>query len=364
MSASGGAPAARSGCRFCGAAGALLHGGLRDRLFGVPGEWRHLRCETCDHVWLEPRPADPAALYVDYYTHGGRGGAEPAPAEVEPPAALSSPRAWIKRGAAARLGYADRVRDPVERLVGHTVARLRPLHEAGLVACMGLTGEARGELLDVGCGDGTLLVHLRALGWRVSGVEPDPRAAAVAAARIGARRVVTGELAEADFGERRFDAIVLSHVVEHLPRPEATLARCRALLAPRGRLALATPNPHGEGARRFGADWVHWDPPRHLEVYSPRSLRRLVEDAGFRVRSLATPCTGAVFAWLASGLLERDGRLDGVRIDGAGVRQWAGALLGLAREWRAVARGDERGEEILLVAEAADGASRRERTAA
>ena len=63
-----------------------------------------------------------------------------------------------------------------------------------------------------------------------------------------------------------FDAILLNHVFEHLPDPVAQLARMRELLRPGGRVVLVWPNPRGYGARRFGAAWFTWDPPRHLVV--------------------------------------------------------------------------------------------------
>jgi SAM-dependent methyltransferase len=129
-------------------------------------------------------------------------------------------------------------------------------------------------------------------------------------------------------------------VIEHLRDPAEALAECRRLLRPGGRLALATPNAASRGSRRFGARWRGFEPPRHLQVYEPRSLRTLCERAGFAVTELATPAPAAVPIWLASQ------RTSGVLATGRATLFWL-------REWFDVWRGQEVGEEILLLAHAA-----------
>ena len=45
-------------CGFCGAPGAVAHSGLRDLIFGTPGEWGFRRCVSpaCGLTWLDPMP--------------------------------------------------------------------------------------------------------------------------------------------------------------------------------------------------------------------------------------------------------------------------------------------------------------------
>ncbi len=318
-------------CILCGAPGEPLFDGLRDRLFGAPGHWSLRRCGACGLVWLDPRPLpeDLGLLYGAYHTHERPG-----------------PASWLQRLVrreipAARLGYAERGASRAGRLL----ARVGPLHEAAVRSVMGLSGERRGRLLDVGCGAGVFLATMQALGWEVSGVETDPAAAAVAREALGEDRVRVGELAELALPEAGFDAVTLSHVIEHLPDPLATLRECRRLLRPRGRLGLATPNAASRGRRVFGRDWRGWEPPRHLQVFDPGSLGRLCASAGFLVSRLSTSSAAAYPLWLASAALAGKGSPPF-----APVR----AAFFWLREYAAVRRGEPVGEEVLLVAEKSD----------
>lgn len=312
-------------CDTCGAAGAPLYVDLEDRLFGIPGRWSLLRCERCALVWLTPRPeaSDIAQLYAGYHTHD----------DEPPPGALQ--RA-VRRGIpAALLGYGGA--GPASRLL----ARIGPLREAGLRSALGLPAEARGRLLDVGCGAGFFLATMRDLGWEVSGSEIDAEAAERARQRLGGATIHEGAVEDLELPAGRYQAVSLVHVVEHLLEPAATLRHCARLLAPGGLLALVTPNAASLGSREFGADWRGWEPPRHIRVYEPASLRALVESAGLRVREASSCASAAYFLYAQSAALRGDS---------------VSALRGLAfwmREYRRVRRGEDCGEELLLIAEAA-----------
>src|SRR5204862_8264436 len=86
-----------------------------------------------------------------------------------------------------------------------------------------VTGATPGTLLDVGCGRGDLGAAFVRRGWRVSGVEPSAEACAVARGQdVDARK---GTLESVDFGQGSFDAVVMRHSLEHVPKPMADLGR-------------------------------------------------------------------------------------------------------------------------------------------
>ena len=143
---------------------------------------------------------------------------------------------------------------------------------------------ADGELLDVGCGPGRFMERLRATGWTgpMRGLEPDAGAAERARDLLGVPVRVGGveALSEEPSG---LSAIVLRHVIEHVPQPLEALQDLRTLLAPNGVLYLGTPDARTLSARVFGRYWHGYDPPRHLFAFTAEGMRALLERAGFAI---------------------------------------------------------------------------------
>jgi len=141
-----------------------------------------------------------------------------------------------------------------------------------------------GELLDVGCGPGRFMARLRATGWAgpMRGLEPDAGAAARATDLLGVQVRVGGVELLAD-EPPELSAIVLRHVIEHVPQPLQTLQDVRELLTPGGVLYLGTPDAGTLSARVFGKYWHGYDPPRHLFAFTAEGIRALLGRAGFAI---------------------------------------------------------------------------------
>lgn len=82
--------------------------------------------------------------------------------------------------------------------------------------------------------------------------------------------------------ESRFDVITLNHVIEHVSDPIELLRSCYRLLKLGGQLWLQTPNIDSLGSRRYGRHWRGLEPPRHLVLFDPVSLRSALHQAGFQ----------------------------------------------------------------------------------
>jgi SAM-dependent methyltransferase len=140
-----------------------------------------------------------------------------------------------------------------------------------------------GQLLDVGCATGDFLDVMRQYpGWEVCGVELSDYASRYAREQLGLD-VRTGTLESAQFPEAVFDVVTLWDVIEHLPDPLGTLRQIHRLLRPGGLLVFNTPNLESLDARLFKAYWIGYELPRHLHVFSRRTLLTLIEIACFRL---------------------------------------------------------------------------------
>ena len=270
-------------CVVCGAAGIVTYEELIDRFFGVRGRWNVSRCSSphCGMLWLNPRPleSDLWKAYRNYYTHEGGGGVTGAPSarRVPRPVLQSIKRAYI----ATRLRYSDQQITLRQRMLG-PLAYLDPTRRADTdFPLKYLPIGTRGRLLDLGCGSGELLGRMRSLGWQAEGIDVD--SAAVEAARRNGFKVQAGSLHEQKFPEGSFDAVVMSHVIEHVHRPLELLAEVRRILKRGRRLVIATPNARSLGHRLLGSRWPFLDPPRHLQIFTRHALRSLVLAAGFGV---------------------------------------------------------------------------------
>lgn len=249
----------RPRCYLCGERGEPLYEGLYDHLFGAPGQWNFKRCPKgdCGLVWLDPMPTeeDIGKAYSTYYTHRQAEGAQPAGSGKLP--------MFIRR----------ELYEPLLRVMGVCEERRR-------LNCMYLDRTPAGRLLEVGCGNGECLARIRALGWDVLGQEIDPVAAAYACRSWGID-VHVGQVQTLEVGPERFDAVIMSHVIEHVHDPVALLAACHRLLSSGGTLILTTPNSASYGHRKFGAGWRGLEPPRHLHLFSSKTLSQVVYRAGF-----------------------------------------------------------------------------------
>ena len=136
-----------------------------------------------------------------------------------------------------------------------------------------------GRILDVGCGSGNFLAALHSKGWEVYATEFSD--AAVAMARNRGITVHQGSVEDARYSDDFFDAISMWHVLEHVPAPRETLDELRRILKPDGLLVVEVPDSASLTFRLCGDSWMGLDIPRHLQHFTPTTLVRILNDAGF-----------------------------------------------------------------------------------
>lgn len=150
------------------------------------------------------------------------------------------------------------------------------------------------SILEIGCSNGATgaLALARGKCGRYVGVELFEEPAAVARERLSDVVVGDVETLELPWDPETFDALILSEVLEHLRDPWATLKRLRPLLRPGALVFASTPNvAHREIiVMLIRGRWElrSYGPldATHLRWFTPASLRRAFEEAGYVVDSV------------------------------------------------------------------------------
>lgn len=175
---------------------------------------------------------------------------------------------------------------------------------------------AAGAVLDVGCGAGDNAAVLAGRGAVVDGVTLSAEEARVAEAfcrRVFIHNLEAGLPAEIS---GPYDAVICSHVLEHICWPEKLLADLHRVLAPHGVLVVALPNLlHYSNRWKLLAGRVEYEPSglmdnTHFRWYTLATAARLLERHGFMVQRRFAQ--GSLPLWLLRSILPRSwtARLD------------------------------------------------------
>lgn len=304
-------------------------------MFAVPGDWQLKQCPNakCALCWQDPAPIEPdlICLYANYFTHDL--GTSPKLRM------LAHARSLLYSGYLA-FGYFP------SSCLGITKAR-------AAIRQMYLNGLKPGNLLDVGCGNGGFLARMQKLGWTGTGVDFDAKAIGHAKKRYGSSLTfMHTDLAGAGFGENTFDALTMSHVIEHVPDPVSLLAQARRVLKPGGRAVITTPNIKSHGHKKFGRCWWGLDSPRHLQVFSTSALANCARKAGFEnITTFTTAANADTFIGGSYGFAEAEQTNDFASGNKVKFNILRG-LRSLKEQWveaRNLRRDPECGEEAVLI---------------
>jgi SAM-dependent methyltransferase len=162
-------------------------------------------------------------------------------------------------------------REYAERLIRLQTARWKRLLHVQAPYAWNLRRIHPGLVLEIGCGIGRNLMHLRG---KAVGLDHNRFAVEYARSR-GLKAFTPDEFERSEYSvPETFDSLLLSHVAEHMRFDEllALLRRYRPLLKAVGRLILICPQERG-----FASDATH------VEYMDFEKLRRAASDAGFDV---------------------------------------------------------------------------------
>ncbi len=141
-----------------------------------------------------------------------------------------------------------------------------------------------GGILEIGCGEGELIRKLN-MQYEVYGCDINENA--VKTAKGKGLKVVNGDPStlSALMGDKKFNAVLLFHVIEHVADPSALLESISKMLNNKGRLFLSIPDPQRATAMVVEESWDK--PPHHLTKFSEKGIVSLLRRNGYEVKKIA-----------------------------------------------------------------------------
>ena len=148
--------------------------------------------------------------------------------------------------------------------------------------CQGIGLSAPEIVAEVGCGDGSVLGELARRGFGRSrvGFEMSTAAARIAAGRSEIASVTTFDGVGLPADDGAYDLAFATHVLEHVPAPQPLL---REMMRVASTVVVEVPLERNLSARRAAARAAS-EAAGHVQRFDRGAVRRLVTDAGWRVR--------------------------------------------------------------------------------
>ena len=224
------------------------------------GRWVLKQCRECAFVYLENPPA-----YEE----------------------LETDLAWERVGKQERQERVY-VRNPVRSAASRTVRMLRArlaFRNDPLMRRVERWFPA-GPVVDIGCGKGDKLALLPER-FEPVGIEISQERARTAREALASRGGVVHQMpAQEGLNGVRAQSLagIVAHAfLEHEIHPKELLQAAARALSPAGALILKVPNYASVNRRVMGAGWCGFRFPGHVNYFTPRTLRRMVEESGMEI---------------------------------------------------------------------------------
>ena len=243
---------------------------VREMMFGTRERFTYEECASCKTLQLSDPPSDMGRYYPadDYYSLHVE---DPAPAQHRPRYRILMDVCRRMPSLPDRLYAAGRLPQWTRWFAGLSVSTSTPI-------------------LDVGSGAGTLLHVLAADGFsNVVGVDPHVKASRTFA---DGSRLIKGELGDVD---GHFDIVMFHHSLEHVADPGAALSSAHRVLNKGGVVIVRIPVADCYAFATYGEDWVAFDAPRHLVLFTTEGFMKLAHASGYDVNRIFYDSYGLQF---------------------------------------------------------------------
>lgn len=254
-------------CKICENSENNLVHRAREMMFGMRDQFDYVECGNCGTIQIGEIP-DLSLYYPKNYYALDTKADNGLPTKLKTRLLLKLVGDYFVNGRNHAGKYLAQKKDWVQR---YYPASLRQFD-------IGIDFDSR--ILDFGSGTGKLLQILHYFGFRnLTGADAFIETDIFYPTGVKIYKRCVEEL------EPFFDFIMLHHSFEHLPNPLETLRGLHRLL-PNDKFCLIRIPVVNFAWEKYGVNWVQLDPPRHLFLYTEKSLRLLAEKAGFVVEKV------------------------------------------------------------------------------
>ncbi len=239
----------------------------REMMFGLREKFEYFECASCGCVQIKETPNDLSRYYPPAY-HAG----------VTNKRLQGRWKRFLRHQRAKHCLYGGNMLGMLlVRKYGRPVTDSfgKPDHYTWLKKC---NLDFASEILEVGCGPGRLLLSMSEDGFsNLTGIDPFIEKTVCYKAGL---RLLKADIHQVD---GQFDLVMLHHAFEHMEEPLAALKQFYRLLKRNRFLLIRTPVASSFAYRKYGANWVQLDAPRHLFLHTTRSIDLLAAASGFEV---------------------------------------------------------------------------------
>lgn len=138
------------------------------------------------------------------------------------------------------------------------------------------------KVLEIGSMYGYLLEELKKKEFDICGVELDKKAVE----HCKENGIETFQMSVEQFvkeSKKKFDVIIMSHVLEHVLEPKEVLLQLNEILNDNGQLIIAVPNSSSINRKVFGRYWGWWQVPVHVDHFNLGGLSKLLQVTNFKI---------------------------------------------------------------------------------
>lgn len=258
-------------CKICGNQIDNQIYDVNERMFATREKFHYMLCKKCGTLQLEDDISNIGKYYPKYY-YSFLGNKE----KVE---------TFIQR-------MQRKIRTEIYYLLPEWITNLlyADKNEFTFLNCLkGIPHCREKKILDVGCGAGIYLDRLYEIGFnKLTGIDLYASKASNLNWRFYQKDLFSLE-------DEKYDIILLHHSFEHMDEPHKVMSRLFDFLTDKGILIIRIPVMGKKAWRMYGTNWYQIDAPRHLYLYTERSLAYICKKAKMHITKVKYDSTEAQF---------------------------------------------------------------------